>query len=163
MLTWAFCRRIKSTSILVRPKSLAGSAGFTLLEMIVVLVIVGIVAAVVAPNLPNFVEAVTNRTDRDRVLDEIAGLGTHARLQGRALLVWPDEAEITPGNSGLPLTILASYDRHQLSLPPNWRLELDRPLLVRANGVCLGALLALQDASGRRYEYDLEGPYCRIQ
>ena len=62
--------------------------GFTLVELLVVLVLVGLVTALAFPNLERLRGAVTSKTDRDYILDQFAGLGRHAMLQGRAYVVF---------------------------------------------------------------------------
>ena len=128
-----------------------------MLELIVVLVILGAVGALALPNLQNLYAAATRRADRDLVLDQIARLGAEALLSGRGYAVWPDDAPVA---ADAPT---AGYARRELELPADWGFELDRPLLVRPNGVCLGARLVLIDPRGRRSAQDLEPPFCRAR
>ena len=137
--------------------------GFTLLEMLVVLAVLGLAGAIALPNLQNLYESVAKRTDRGEVLDQITRLGVRAKLEGRDLVVWPGGAEALEQVNALVGSTLGAYVRHQLVMPPGWRLVLDRPLVVRANGICLGAAMALIDHSGRRDEYLLKAPFCRVR
>ena len=131
--------------------------GFTLLELIVVLVIFGVIGALALPNLQNLYAAATRRADRDVVLDQIARLGAEALLRGRGLVIWP-APEASEGDN-----LRAGYARRQLELPPGWGFELDRPLRVQPNGVCLGARLTLVDPRGQRTEHDVKPPFCRVR
>ena len=150
MRTWAICR------------SSSGSGGkrqggFTLLELIVVLVILGVVGALALPNLQNLYAAATRRADRDIALDQIARLGADALLSGHGLIIWPADAFSEGDELG------AGYARRALELPADWGFELDRPLRVQPNGVCLGARLTLTDPRGQRTEHDLDPPFCRAR
>ena len=49
-----------------------------------------------------------------------------------------------------------------IDLPDDWEIRLDPPLVVRANGVCLGAALTLHHRGVMDVRVDLEPPYCRI-
>ena len=151
MPKWATCRRS-------RP-----SAGFTLLELIVVLAILGAAMALAMPNLQNLYASLTRRTDYELALDELNRLGATALTSGRNLVIWPAQGEDADAEDGASEQgAWAHYQKHELDLPPGWRLEVDRPLAVRANGVCLGARLTLTDAAGRRFEHDLQPPFCRV-
>ena len=165
MPKWAFWRTIEGAARRLRPvckHSKRAGAGFTLLELIVVLVVLGAAMSLALPNLQNLYGSLVRRSDRDLVLDEVARLGAEAALAGRDLVVWPEEAELPPAEDAHLNVAAPGHLRHELGLPPNWRMELDRPLLVRANGVCLGARLTLIDAQGRREAYSLQAPFCRI-
>ena len=156
MPTWVICR----SSSFTEPRGLSRrkrSDGFTLLELIVVLVILGVVGALALPNLQNLYASVTRRADRDIALDQIARLGAEALLSGRGFVVRPSASskeEDAPS---------AGYVERELDLPADWGFELDRPLRVQPNGVCLGASLTLVDPRGRRTEHDLEPPFCRAR
>ena len=155
MRTWAICR--SSSSRAARSLRRKRQGGFTLLELIVVLVILGVMGAVALPNLQNLYAAATRRADRDIALDQIARLGAEALLSGRGLVVWPAAASLEAHQPA------AGYARRGLELPADWGFEMDRPLLVQPNGVCLGARLTLIDPRGQRTEHDLDPPFCRAR
>ncbi len=151
MPKWAICRTSRR------------NAGFTLLELIVVLAILGAAVSLAMPNLQSFYATLTRHTDYELALDEINRLGATAMLTGQDIVVWPAEAEGAADEQEDAVNgSLAGYARHELGLPPDWRIELDRPLVVRANGVCLGAKLTLTDAAGRRFEHELQAPFCHV-
>ena len=159
------------------------AAGFTLLELLVVLLLVGLISALAFPNLEQLRTAVTTSTERDYILDRIAGLGRHAMLQERAYVVLgtrrgdgadvSDPAPMTFDDerddsrtriSGSPTgpASRSDYERYVIDLPEGWEIRLDEPLVVLANGVCLGAALTLYDREAEDFRVDLEPPYCRV-
>ena len=112
-----------------------GTPAFTLLELIVVLAILGAAVSLAMPNLQSFYATLTRHTDYELALDEINRLGATAMLTGQDIVVWPAEAEGAADEQEDAVNGVAGWlrPRHELGLPPDWRIELDRPLVVRAN------------------------------
>ena len=154
-----------------------------MLELLVVLLILGLTATLALPNLERLVASITRETERDHILDQFAGLGRQAMLQRRGYVVFgaggaPDAesreaprktADAAPGkprggaagrSSGVPPD--AGRERYVIDLPEGWEVRLDAPLVVRANGVCLGAELTLLHRGKVDLLVDLDPPYCRI-
>ena len=132
--------------------------GFTLLELLVVLAVLGLATALAMPNLQRLYAAATQASARDYVLDQFAGLGREAMLRGRAYVVF--------GNAPLPDPAEAArypdYETYVVDVPEGWRLDLDRPLVVLANGVCLGGALTLSHADAAAVRVELAPPFCRV-
>ena len=154
-----------------------------MLELLVVLVLLGLLATLAMPNLERFVASITRKTERDLILDQLAGLGRHAMLQRRGYVVFgsggaPDAGSrgerrdpasdapgkppggVAEGSSGSPSD--AGHERYVIDLPEGWEIRFDEPLVVRANGVCLGAELTLLHRGEVDLRADLDPPYCRI-
>ena len=157
--------------------------GFALLELLVVLVLVGLIAALALPDLERLQGAATRSTQRDHILDQLAGLGRHAMLQERAYVVFgtggardaeltgggsrtagagPDRPRARPAGDTSAMPSHAGHEQFVVDLPDGWEIRLDRPLVVYANGVCLGAELALYHRGAEDLRIDLEPPYCGI-
>ena len=156
--------------------------GFTLLELIVVLLLMGLVTALAMPNLERLSAGVARSTERDHILDQFVGLGRRAMLQGRSYVVFGtdgardaeppgtarDTGAAAAGSRGGPAgrssdpSSHADHERYVIDLPKGWEIRLDPPLVVRANGVCLGAELTLRHRGVEDVRIDLEPPYCRI-
>jgi len=152
-------------------------------ELLVVLLLLGLLGALAIPNLERLQGAVTTRTERDYILDQIAGLGRQAMLEERAYVVLgtrregdadlSDVARMTPDAareqqrtrlSGTP-DGPASHPDHEhyvIDLPEGWEIRLDEPLVVYANGVCLGTGLTLYVRGAEDFRTELDPPYCRV-
>ncbi len=143
-----------------------GADGFTLLELLVVLLLMAIIAALAAPNLGRLYTSIQGRTERDYILDQFAGLGRTALRHGRTYVVSSTLASgPQSGTSPEPRTVAPSdpeADPYTIDLPTGWSMELSRPLLVKANGVCLGTGLTLHHEGGVDIRLALEPPYCRV-
>lgn len=134
------------------------NSGFTLLELLVVLVLGGLLVAVAFPNLQRLYASAERNTGRDHILDQLAALGREAVAQRSAyFLADPERAD-----NGLRETASVGFTPYPLELPEGWRLRVEEPVLVRANGVCLGGEVTLlhDDAAPRTVR--LEPPLCRV-
>ena len=133
--------------------------GFTLLELIVVLALLGLVTVLALPNLERMYEGFSRKAEQGRILNRIAGLGREAMLRGRAFAVYgagEDAAEAIADRR------VSGFEPYDLDVPPGWEVNLDRPLLVRANGVCLGATVTLVHRGVSAARVVLQAPYCRV-
>lgn len=151
------------------------SSGFTLLELIVVLVLVSVVTALATPNLQRLYGAVARTTERNAILDRFASLGRQAMLHRRAYLVvggdTPDETRMrnstarSDDEDAPSAERISSFEQHELyrpDLPDGWTIHVPEPILVRANGVCLGGEVVLSYNGEPDVRLVLEPPYCRV-
>ncbi len=152
-------------------------SGFTLLELVVVLALVSLITMVAAPNLQRLYGAVARTTERNAILDRFANLGWRAMLQRRAYLIvgsgapdamvaknpspvaGPDD-EDTPAPEHV--SPFEHHEPYRMDLPDGWTLHLPAPILVRANGVCLGGEVTLSYNGAPDVRLVLEPPYCHV-
>lgn len=138
--------------------------GFSLLELMVALALVALLAALALPNAARIVDNLARRSEYDRILDQLASIGADAMLRRRAYVVFganPPRPE--------ELDAYADFEPYALRLAEGWRLHLDKPLLARPNGVCLGAKVTLRredDAADGEAAapavVTLAPPFCRV-
>ena len=147
------------------------------------LVLMGLVTALAFPNLERLQGAVTRKTERDYILDQFAGLGREAMLLRRAYVVFGSDRAGDAGFSGSAgeaagaaatrrrsgrsrdgagPTSRPGHERYVVDLPEGWEIQLDEPLVVYANGLCLGTGLALYHRGAEDVRVELEPPYCRV-
>ena len=163
-----------------RPAAPGAQTGFTLLELVVVLALLALVAGLAIPNLERLYAGAVRSTERAYILDQFAGLGRRAMQRGRAFVVVgsgdasrpaageaddPGPARRRPAGFALPPAARADRaDRaaNGIDVPDGWEVSFDEPLVVRANGVCLGAELTLRHLGAVDVRVRLEPPFCRV-
>ena len=132
--------------------------GVTLVELVVVLALLGAIAAVVLPNFERLTATLTRDTDREHILNQFAGLGVQAMLQGRDFVILGTDPDAALDHAD----VLVGRTRYPLDVPDGWQVHVDEPILVRATGVCLGGRLTLVHEELAPVEVDLEAPFCRV-
>ena len=148
------------------PATRPGTNGFTLLELLFVLLLMAMIAAVAAPNLGRLYTSIQGKTERDYILDQFAGLGRMALRHGRAYVVssiglsGPQSGASSEPETAPPPD--SNADPYIIDLPKDWSVDLSRPLLIKPNGVCLGAGLTLHHQGRVDIRLALEPPYCRV-
>lgn len=149
-----------------RSSSTRAAGGFTLIEMLFVLFLVATITALVAPNTERLHASIAGKTDREYILDQFASLGRMALRHGQAYVVsppgpdGPEAAASSAARAAPPLH--AAAKPYVIDLPEGWTIDLDRPLVVGANGVCFGAEVTLLHEGRIEARLALEAPYCRI-
>ena len=123
-----------------------------------VLALLGLATAIAMPNLERLYAAATRASEQDYVLDQFAALGRKAALNGRAYVVYGNAAAPNPAEAAR----YADYETYVVDVPEGWRLALDSPLVVLANGVCLGGALTLSHVDAATVRVELAPPYCRV-
>ena len=137
-------------------------SGFTLVEAMVVLALLALLAGLAAPNLLRLFEGFERATERGRILDQVAGLGERAMLEGAGFVLLGSD----PTGDGDVPGRFSHYRRLRPDVPAGWWVAVAPPLVVHANGVCLGAVVELGEgerlvAAGEVVE--LRAPHCRLE
>lgn len=120
--------------------------GFTLLEMIVVLAILGLATALVAPAALRSIDSWQRQAELDALLDQIHALPGNARASGKAILI----SDQTLSSAAAPLHVASA-----------WKLTVETPWRVGANGVCEGGQLEIGNTYGKR-TLVVAAPFCDV-
>ena len=132
--------------------------GFSLLELLVVVALLGLLATLALPNLQRIYAGAQRSTERDLILEQLGALPRLALLQRRDYVVHSTGATTESSSEGAP----SHVEPYPLDVPEGWRLVFDRPLVVRASGVCLGAELTLSHPDAAAVRAHLQPPYCAV-
>ena len=143
-----------------------GPSGLTLMELLIVLFLMALVAAVAAPSFERLYTSIQKQTDRNHILNQIAGLGPMALRHGRSYVVTEtgSSAPESRNSAEPPANRLhdSSDEPYTIDIPERWSIKLSRPLVIRANGVCLGAEFTVLHDGEVEFQAALEPPFCRI-
>lgn len=142
------------------------SAGFTLLEMVVVLAIMALVTGIAAVRVFAMVGSWREHTQLESIEQQFAHLPVLARQRGREILLPPPKpTDASTGSStdtSLQVTPAgATDDEPALLLPDGWLVHFDHRLRIRSNGFCEGARIDIQH--GDRHEWrQVLPPFCQL-
>ncbi len=145
----------------VAPVQESVSRGFTLVEVMVVLALLALLAGLAAPNLLRLFEGFGRATERARILDQVAGLGERAMLEGAGLVLLGSD----PSADGDVPGRFSHYRRLRPEVPEGWWIAISPPLVVHANGVCLGGVVELGEGEAQAPGMEvvaLDAPHCRV-
>ena len=132
--------------------------GITLIELLVVLALMAVLAAVVLPNFERMTASTARETQREHILNQFAGIGMAAMLDGRDYVVLgTDSLDDADAEAAL-----VGRTRYPLDVPDGWDVVVEEPILVRANGVCLGGSLTLLHEELDPVHVELVAPFCRV-
>lgn len=129
-----------------------------MIELLVVLALVAALAAVVLPNFERMTASATRDTEREHILNQFAGIGVAAMLDGRDYVVLGTDP-LDDDDAEAPLL---GRTRYPLDVPDGWHVDVEEPILVRASGVCLGGSLTLLHDELDPVHVQLVAPFCRV-
>lgn len=113
-------------------------SGFTMVELLVVLVLLGLITSAVVPALSSSLSSRTAAVQRTELSEKIALLPLKAQLSNQKIVI--DNAEMLSIEGDVTITL---------------------PIVVLANGFCLGGQLSIVQGS-RQYEFAVNAPLCDL-
>lgn len=141
--------------------------GYTLLELVVVVALLALATGLVAPAGYRMIETWREADEVEQVMHAIAALSLRARNEGRALHLAQADGP-RPAGAGEPATPPTPAAGGQagaaggpVPLPEGWRLRMQVPLTVRANGACSDAEGVLHTRR-QALPFRVEAPFCRV-
>jgi general secretion pathway protein G len=152
------------------------TAGFTLLEVLVVVFIMGLTASVIAPNFPGLFDRLRFANQKETLFRQINTLPYSAYGASQDLVLGDDlslSAAISHDDrkykQSLDLADLdietpfraASLKQAELDIPDGWEIRIPQPIFYRASGFCTGGQIQIFVGS-MAYEFGLSPPYCQI-
>lgn len=161
----------------------AAQRGFTLLEILVVLAMVGLMSALALPQFSVISDRLEFSLNRESFERELSGLGYRALTEGRPMVLsgkYPRNPKDTPVPSAdedkfpavsLPMDLEPGQYRvlepvmandAPLTLPKDWRLTVETPVIYQVSGFCGGGSVSLGIGT-QRYTYALKAPDCRVE
>jgi len=132
------------------------TAGFSLMEVLVVLAIMGLMLSVVSVRLVRTAETAYFNKTADAAMSDIVLLRASAILDEKPLLLVVDNSRLKP------LTGSQKTIAHLLELPNGWRAEGD-DIFISHTGTCFGGQIVIADNTGRQAHYKLTPPVCESE
>jgi prepilin-type N-terminal cleavage/methylation domain-containing protein len=120
--------------------------GFTLLELLVVLAMVAALAGLIGPALFNQVARAEERSQRDQVVDAIAGWSFRSFRLAEAVRYEVGD------------TLTASDAR--VTIPEGWQVHWRTAIWINLLGVCSGGEFVVRSSAGGEWAYRLKAPHC---
>jgi prepilin-type N-terminal cleavage/methylation domain-containing protein len=121
------------------------SAGFTLLEILMVLLLVGLVGGLVIPRVAVIYDNLMLRGEREGIVRQVESLSWRALSDGQVILL---------GNA-------AQNAGAGLNLPEGWKIVASPTVAYLANGFCTGGKFSLHYLDERTWHYRLNSPFCK--
>lgn len=123
---------------------MSASGGYTLLEMVVVMAVLALATALVGPSAYRMAQSWGEADGVAAVIRSVEALPFEAQKKGMEILL--------DGTTPPPPDLL--------DMPEDWQLQMDSPLVVRANGACSGASAHLVTLR-QQVPLTIEAPFCR--
>jgi hypothetical protein len=126
----------------------------------------GGITGLALPNLSRLYDSITLSVERDAILDQIVNLGVLAIQNKQAYSLGLGDLDNTKTFDSIDSALqpsLAGYTPYILDMPPKWSILLNDPLLVNANGVCLGGTVDLFFEGQPKFHAELKAPFCHVK
>lgn len=128
----------------------ATSAGFTLIEVLVVLGLLALIISLTTPTLIARLEAASFRQSVETIMNRLENAPLRARLTQRTYILSPQSIEDAMALFGLD-------DQEKIDI------EVLQPVTISPLGLCSAGSIRLHSASGRQAIISISAPFCETQ
>ena len=129
----------------------ASTAGFTLIEIVVVMVIVGLLTGIALPRLTALYASVENAGQRRVIQSQIEGLGYFAYANAKPIVL------------GSSIGGADETGAYPIQLPHGWQVIVSKPIHYSSQGICGGGTLVIKGLDGGAEIFRLAPPLCRLE
>jgi prepilin-type N-terminal cleavage/methylation domain-containing protein len=129
-----------------------GTAGFTLIEILVVLLLAGMLAGLVLPRLQAIASSVEIANQRKDLHVALEALPYRAYASGQPIVLGAKarDGALAPGDVPFPI-------------PEGWSLAVPDPVNYSATGVCSGGRVIVTGPDGLREAFRMRAPKCELE
>jgi prepilin-type N-terminal cleavage/methylation domain-containing protein len=137
------------------------SAGFTLIEMLVVMVLLGMIAGLALPAMQRWHDAVQSKAKAASLVDSVRAASFAAGAQRRVLRLSGESFDRTEASAGEP-RLRVDGDLLRLHLPAGWTLRRSGDIAFLASGLCQAGEAVFDTDRGIALVLRIGGPVCTI-
>lgn len=138
-----------------------GSAGFTLIEMLVVMVLLGMIAGLALPAMQRWHDAVQSKAKAAGMIDNVRAAAFAAGAQRRVLRLRGESFDHAPSDESAP-GLVVEGELLKLQLPTGWVLRRSSDIAFLASGLCQGGEIVFDTERGIAMALRIGGPVCTI-
>lgn len=153
------------------------TAGFTLVEMLVVMVLLGLISSLVLPSMQRWHDIMQARSQSAAIVDALRAASFASGVSRRDIVMDADSftepspppvpvpaAAASPASSAsAPRASVSPPPRVSAPLPPGWSVKRVVPAVFLANGLCKPGMVSLKTDRSTTVLIRVAGPVCGVE